>query len=74
MSYYLAIHEAPCVGVAPIAFDADDDRMADEIAFEQSLNCREYATGCYDLYRIVWNPRTHLHELAVVAPEGEVAP
>lgn len=56
MSYYLAIHEAPCVGVAPVAFEADTDEQAEDIAFEQSMDCREFATGCYDLYRIVYNP------------------
>ena len=29
MSMYLAIHEAPCVGVAPVAFDADTDAQAE---------------------------------------------
>lgn len=28
MSYYLAIHEAPCVGVAPVTFEADTDAQA----------------------------------------------
>lgn len=74
MSMYLAIHEAPCVGVAPIAFDADNDREAEDIAFEQSIDSPYYVSGGYDLYRIVYNPVTHLHELSVVAPEEEVAP
>lgn len=78
MSMYLAIHEAPCVGVAPVAFDADTDAQAEDIAFDQSRDCREFVTGGYDLYRIVWNPRTHVHELTPVTPESacteDVAP
>ena len=71
MSMYLAIHEAPCVGVAPVAFDADTDSQAEDIAFDQSRDCREFVTGGYDLYRIVYNPKTHNHELAMVVPEDE---
>lgn len=71
MSMYLAIHEAPCVGVAPVAFDADTDAQAEDIAFDQSRDCREFVTGGYDLYRIVWNPKTHMYELAMVVPEDE---
>ena len=71
MSMYLAIHEAPCVGVAPVAFDADTDAQAEDIAFDQSRDCREFVTGGYDLYRIVWNPSTHMYELAMVVPEDE---
>ena len=71
MSMYLAIHEAPCVGVAPVAFDADTDAQAEDIAFDQSRDCREFVTGGYDLYRIVWNPVTHMYELAMVVPEDE---
>ena len=71
MSMYLAIHEAPCVGVAPVAFDADNDEQAEDIAFDQSSDCREFVTGGYDLYRIVYNPRTHMYELAMVVPEDE---
>lgn len=71
MSMYLAIHEAPCVGVAPVAFDADTDAQAENIAFDQSLDCREFVTGGYDLYRIAWNPSTHMYELAMVVPEDE---
>lgn len=71
MSYYLAIHEAPCVGVAPIAFEADTDAQAEDIAFDQSRDCREFATGCYDLYRIVWNALEHKYELSMVVPEDE---
>ena len=71
MSMYLAIHEAPCVGVAPVAFDADTDAQAEDIAFDQSRDCREFVTGGYDLYRIVWNPKTHMYELSMVVPEDE---
>ena len=71
MSMYLAIHEAPCVGVAPVAFDADTDEQAEDIAFDQSRDCREFVTGGYDLYRIVYNPKTHMYELAMVVPEDE---
>ena len=71
MSMYLAIHEAPCVGVAPVAFDADTDAQAEDIAFGQSRDCREFVTGGYDLYRIVWNPVTHMYELAMVVPDDE---
>ena len=71
MSMYLAIHEAPCVGVAPVAFDADTDAQAEDIAFDQSRDCREFVTGGYDLYRIVYNPRTHMYELAMVVPDDE---
>ena len=71
MSMYLAIHEAPCVGVAPVAFDADTDAQAEDIAFDQSRDCREFVTGGYDLYRIVYNPKTHTYELAMVVPEDE---
>ena len=71
MSMYLAIHEAPCVGVAPVAFDADTDAQAEDIAFDQSRDCREFVTGGYDLYRIVWNPETHMYELAMVVPDDE---
>ena len=69
MSMYLAIHEAPCVGVAPVAFDADNDREAEDIAFEQSIDSPHDVSGGYDLYRIVYNPSTHLHELVVVVPD-----
>ena len=71
MSMYLAIHEAPCVGVAPVAFDADTDAQAEDIAFDQSRDCREFVTGGYDLYRIVYNSKTHMYELAMVIPEDE---
>ena len=71
MSMYLAIHEAPCVGVAPVAFDADTDAQAEDIAFDQSRDCREFVTGGYDLYRIAWNPSTHMYELAMVVPDDE---
>lgn len=71
MAYYLAIHEAPCVGVDPVTFEADNDREAEDIAFVQSMDCREYATGCYDLYRIPWNPTEHKHELSMVVPDDE---
>lgn len=71
MSYYLAIHEAPCVGVAPVAFEADDDRIADDIAFGVSASTPEFVTGGYDLYRIVWNAFEHKHELSIVVPEEE---
>lgn len=75
MSMYLAIHEAPCVGVAPVAFDADTDAQAEDIAFDQSRDCREFVTGGYDLYRIAWNPSTHMYELAMVVPEDyEIMP
>ena len=78
MSMYLAIHEAPCVGVAPVAFDADNDAQAEVYAFEQSVTNEYFVIGGYDLYRIVWNPRTHVHELTPVTPESacteDVAP
>lgn len=78
MSMYLAIHEAPCVGVAPVAFDADTDAQAEVYAFEQSVTNEYFVIGGYDLYRIVWNPRTHVHELTPVTPESacteDVAP
>ena len=78
MSMYLAIHEAPCVGVAPVAFDADTDAQAEVYAFEQSVTEPHFVIGGYDLYRIVWNPVTHVHELTPVTPESacteDVAP
>ena len=78
MSMYLAIHEAPCVGVAPVVFDADTDAQAEVYAFEQSVTEPHFVIGGYDLYRIVWNPRTHAHELTPVTPESacteDVAP
>lgn len=78
MSMYLAIHEAPCVGVAPVAFDADTDAQAEVYAFEQSVTEPHFVIGGYDLYRIVWNPATHVHELSKVTPESacteDVAP
>ena len=70
MSMYLAIHEAPCVGVAPVAFDADTDAQAEVYAFEQSVTNEYFVIGGYDLYRIVWNPVTHVHELTPVTPES----
>ena len=70
MSMYLAIHEAPCVGVAPVAFDADTDAQAEVYAFEQSVTEKHFVTGGYDLYRIAWNPATHVHELTPVTPES----
>lgn len=78
MSMYLAIHEAPCVGVAPVAFDADTDAQAEVYAFEQSVTEPHFVIGGYDLYRIVYNPITHVHELIPVTPESacteDVAP
>ena len=78
MSMYLAIHEAPCVGVAPVAFDADTDAQAEVYAFEQSVTEPHFVPGGYDLYRIVYNPKTHKHELTPVTPESvcteDVAP
>ena len=78
MSMYLAIHEAPCVGVAPVAFDADTDAQAEVYAFERSVTEPHFVIGGYDLYRIVWNPVTHAHELTPVTPESacteDVAP
>ena len=78
MSMYLAIHEAPCVGVTLIAFDADTDAQAEVYAFEQSVTEPHFVIGDYDLYRIVWNPVTHAHELTPVTPESacteDVAP
>ena len=78
MSMYLAIHEAPCVGVAPVAFDADTDAQAEVYAFEQSVTEQHFVIGGYDLYRITYNPSTHAHELTPVTPESacteDVAP
>ena len=78
MSMYLAIHEAPCVGVAPVAFDADTDAQAEVYAFEQSVTEPHFVIGGYDLYRITYNPSTHVHELTPVTPESacteDVAP
>ena len=78
MSMYLAIHEAPCVGVAPVAFDADTDAQAEVYAFEQSVTEPHFVIGGYDLYRITYNPLTHVHELTPVTPESactnDVAP
>ena len=78
MSMYLAIHEAPCVGVAPVAFDADTDAQAEVYAFEQSVTEPHFVIGGYDLYRITYNPMTHKHELTPVTPESacteDVAP
>ena len=78
MSMYLAIHEAPCVGVAPVAFDADTDAQAEVYAFEQSVTEPHFVIGGYDLYRITYNPYTHVHELTPVTPESacteDVAP
>lgn len=71
MSMYLAIHEAPCVGVAPVAFDADTDAQAEVYAFEQSVTEKHFVIGGYDLYRIVWNPIEHKYELSMVTPETE---
>ena len=51
MSYYLAIHEAPCVGVAPVTFEADTDAQAEVFAFEQSVTDPQFVIGGYDLYR-----------------------
>ena len=70
MSMYLAIHEAPCVGVAPVAFDADTDAQAEVYAFEQSVTNEYFVIGGYDLYRITYNPMTHKHELIPVTPES----
>lgn len=74
MSMYLAIHEAPCVGVAPVAFDADNDAQAEVYAFEQSVTEPHFVIGGYDLYRIVYNPKTHNHELTPVIPGDEQSP
>lgn len=77
MSYYLAIHEAPCVGVAPVTFEADTDAQAEVCAFEQSVTDPQFVIGGYDLYRITYNPMTHKHELTPVVPEDafdDVAP
>ena len=71
MSYYLAIHEAPCVGVAPVTFEADTDAQAEVYAFEQSVTDPNFVIGGYDLYRIVWNQFEHKYELSVVVPEDE---
>lgn len=71
MSYYLAIHEAPCVGVAPVVFEADTDAQAEVYAFEQSVTDPHFVLGGYDLYRIVWNPFEHKYELSMVVPEDE---
>ena len=69
MSYYLAIHEAPCVGVAPVAFEADTDAQAELFAFEQSVTDPQFVIGGYDLYRITYNHMTHKHELTPVVPD-----
>ena len=78
MSMYLAIHEAPCVGVAPVAFEADTDAQAEVYAFEQSVTNEYFVIGGYDLYRITYNHMTHKHELTPVTPESacteDVAP
>ena len=71
MAYYLAIHEAPCVGVAPVTFEADTDTQAEDIAFTQSNDSPYYVPGGYDLYRIVWNPFEHKYELSMVVPEDD---
>lgn len=68
MSYYLAIHEAPCVGVAPVTFEADTDAQADDIAFTQSIDSPYYVPGGYELYRIMYNPATYFYELSPVIP------
>ena len=66
MSYYLAMHEAPCVGVAPVTFEAENDQDAENIAWIDSCNCPDLVVGGYDLYRITYNPVTHKHELTPV--------
>lgn len=77
MSYYLAMHEAPCVGVAPVTFEAENDQDAENIAWIDSCNCPDLVVGGYDLYRITYNPMTHKHELTPVVPDDafdDVAP
>lgn len=77
MSYYLAMHEAPCVGVAPVTFEAENDQDAENIAWIDSCNCPDLVVGGYDLYRITYNHMTHKHELTPVVPEyafDDVAP
>ena len=69
MSYYLAIHEAPCVGVAPVTFEADTDAQAEVYAFEQSVTDPNFVIGGYDLYRIVWNQFEHKYEIEMVIPD-----
>lgn len=71
MAYYLAMHEAPCVGVAPTAFEADTDAQAEVYAFEQSVTDPNFVMGGYDLYRIVWNQFEHKYELSMVVPEDD---
>ena len=71
MSMYLAIYEAPCVGVDPVAFEADTDAQAEDIAFDQSIDSPYFVPGGYDLYRIVYNQFEHKHELSLVIPEDE---
>lgn len=67
--HYLAIHEAPCVGTVPFAFDAENDQVAENRAWIDSCNCPDLVIGSYDLYRIVYNPVTHKHELVPVVPD-----
>lgn len=68
MNKYLAMQECPMLGMMPVGFLADDDRQAEDMAFEESLkDC--YVTGGYDLYRIVWNNSEWKHELVPVVPE-----
>lgn len=66
MKKYLAIYEAICVGTAEEIFEAVDDESAERYAWSQSVNCRYYALGGYDLYRLVYDTITHKHELVRV--------
>lgn len=69
MSYYIAIHEAPCVGVCPVVFEADTNAQAEVYAFEQSVTDPYFVIGGYDLYRLHYNSTKHRYELRSVDDE-----
>ena len=61
----------PASVLPPVAFEADTDAQAEDIAFTQSTDSPHYVPGGYDLYRIVWNQFEHKYELSMVVPEDD---
>ena len=69
---FLCIYEAPCVGTVAETFEAESRKQAENIAWERSVEHREYIIGGYDLYLITYDRLTRQYELVPVCDMDEV--
>ena len=66
MKKYLVVFECPCIGTNEELVQFLTDKDVSDWAWATSVKTREYVTGSYEIYRLFYNPQTHLHELAFV--------